>query len=42
MAGAATAGVAAGAPLVAGAAMKVVYDLVLWAAFRRRVPPEER
>ena len=29
-------------PLVAGAALKIVYDLLLWAAFRRVRPPEER
>ncbi|MBV6422740.1 MAG: hypothetical protein NAOJABEB_00523 [Steroidobacteraceae bacterium] len=28
-------------PLVIGAAMKVVYDLLLWRAFRRVRPPEE-
>jgi MFS family permease len=31
-----------GAPLVAGAALKIVYDLLLFIAFRRVVPPEER
>jgi MFS family permease len=30
------------APLVAGAAMKITYDLLLWAAFRNAPPPEER
>ncbi len=30
------------APLVAGAAMKIAYDLLLWAAFRSVRPPEER
>ncbi len=29
-------------PLLAGAAMKVAYDLLLYAAFRRHRPPEER
>ncbi len=29
------------APLVAGAAMKITYDLLLWSAFRRVRPPEE-
>jgi MFS family permease len=29
------------APLVIGAAMKIAYDLLLWAAFRRIRPPEE-
>ena len=28
-------------PLVAGAAMKVAYDLLLWRAFRGLKPPEE-
>jgi hypothetical protein len=30
------------APLVAGAAMKITYDLLLWRAFRGVPPPEER
>jgi hypothetical protein len=30
------------APLVAGAAMKITYDLLLWAAFRNAPAPEER
>ena len=30
------------APLVVGAAMKIIYDLLLWAAFRHVRPPEER
>jgi predicted MFS family arabinose efflux permease len=30
-----------GAPLVAGAAMKISYDVLLWSAFRRVRPPEE-
>jgi MFS family permease len=30
-----------GAPLVIGAALKVVYDLALFASFRRVLPPEE-
>ena len=29
-------------PLVAGAAMKIVYDLLLWRSFRNLKPPEER
>jgi MFS family permease len=29
-------------PLVIGASMKIVYDLLLWRAFRRERPPEER
>jgi MFS family permease len=33
---------ALGAPLVLGAAIKIVYDLLLWTAFRRVKPPEER
>ncbi len=31
-----------GAPLVVGAALKIVYDVLLFFAFRRVVPPEER
>jgi hypothetical protein len=31
-----------GAPLLLGAAIKIAYDLLLWAAFRRVKPPEER
>jgi hypothetical protein len=27
---------------VIGGAMKIVYDLALWTAFRRVTPPEER
>ena len=30
------------APLMAGAGMKITYDLLLWSAFRRVQPPEER
>lgn len=33
--------VALGSPLVAGAAMKIAYDGMLWAAFRKLRPPEE-
>ncbi|HLE84617.1 MAG TPA: MFS transporter, partial [Thermoanaerobaculia bacterium] len=33
---------ALGAPLVLGAAIKIVYDLLLWTAFRQVKPPEER
>jgi hypothetical protein len=29
-------------PLVAGASIKIAYDLLLWRAFRRIKPPEER
>jgi MFS family permease len=35
-------GASLAAPLVAGAGMKVAYDLLLFAAFRRLPPPEER
>jgi MFS family permease len=31
-----------GTPLFVGAAMKIAYDLLLYAAFRRHQPPEER
>jgi len=31
-----------GAPLLAAAALKIAYDLVLWFSFRHRPPPEER
>jgi MFS family permease len=34
--------VAVGSPLVVGGAMKVIYDLLLWRAFRHIRPPEER
>ena len=34
--------VAVGSPLVAGAAMKIAYDLMLWRAFRHIKPPEEK
>jgi predicted MFS family arabinose efflux permease len=34
--------VALGTPFVAAAAMKIAYDVILWAAFRRHRPPEER
>ena len=30
------------APLIIGAGMKIAYDLLLWRAFRRLKPPEER
>ena len=33
---------ALGAPLFIGAGMKIAYDLLLWRAFRRIKPPEER
>ncbi len=29
-------------PLAAGATIKIVYDLLMWRAFRRLKPPEER
>jgi hypothetical protein len=35
-------GVALVAPLLAGAGLKIGYDLMLFAAFRRLRPPEER
>jgi MFS family permease len=35
-------GLALGAPLIAGAGLKVVYDLLLYASFRRLRPPEEQ
>jgi len=41
-AGAMMDGVSMATPLVAGAATKLVYDGLLWAAFRRLKPPEER
>ena len=41
-AGAAMHAGAIGLPLVIGAAMKIGYDLLLWVAFRRVQPPEER
>jgi len=31
-----------GLPLVAAGTLKIAYDLLLWRAFRRVVPPEER
>jgi hypothetical protein len=34
-------GVSLGAPLVVGAGMKITYDVLLYAAFRRLKPPEE-
>jgi MFS family permease len=41
-AGLAMQGLALGAPLVAGAAMKIAYDVALYRAFRQVRPPEER
>jgi MFS family permease len=35
-------GVSLATPLVAGAATKIAYDLLLWSAFRKLKPPEER
>jgi len=35
-------GASLAAPLVIGSAMKIAYDLLLFGAFRRRTPPEER
>jgi MFS family permease len=34
-------GTSLAAPLIVGAALKIVYDLVLWRAFRKLKPPEE-
>jgi len=34
-------GTSLAAPLVAGATLKILYDIVLWIAFRRLHPPEE-
>jgi predicted MFS family arabinose efflux permease len=34
--------VALATPLVLGAALKIVYDVLLWIAFRNQRPPEER
>jgi MFS family permease len=41
-AGIAMQGLSLGAPLVAGAAMKIAYDVALYRAFRQVRPPEER
>ncbi|HUD70476.1 MAG TPA: MFS transporter [Dongiaceae bacterium] len=41
-AGALMQGVSMGTPLYVGAAMKIGYDVLLWTAFRRLPPPEER
>lgn len=41
-AGMAMAGTSLGAPLVVGASLKIVYDILLYTAFRRLPPPEER
>jgi hypothetical protein len=35
-------GLSVGAPLFVGAAMKIAYDVLLYAAFRKTRPPEER
>jgi hypothetical protein len=35
-------GLALAAPLLAGAGLKVIYDLLLFFSFRRLRPPEER
>jgi MFS family permease len=35
-------GTSLGAPLLVGSGMKIAYDLLLFGAFRRRRPPEER
>jgi MFS family permease len=41
-AGLAIEGVSLATPLLAGAGLKVLYDVSLWAAFRKVKPPEER
>lgn len=41
LAGLAMRHLALGAPLVIGAALKILYDLLLWRAFRHLRPPEE-
>jgi hypothetical protein len=35
-------GVSLAVPLLAGAGLKIAYDLLLWRAFRHVRPPEER
>jgi hypothetical protein len=40
-AGLLTLGVSPAVPLVAGAALKIAYDIALWRAFRHIRPPEE-
>jgi predicted MFS family arabinose efflux permease len=35
-------GLSLGAPLFIGAAMKITYDVLLYVAFRKLQPPEER
>lgn len=42
LAGILMSGASLAVPLYVGAAMKIVYDLALWYAFRRLPPPEER
>jgi hypothetical protein len=34
-------GTSIAAPLIAGASLKILYDLMLWRAFRKVRPPEE-
>ncbi len=41
-AGAMMEGVSMATPLIAGAATKILYDVLLWMAFRKLKPPEER
>ena len=41
IAGLLMAGTSLAAPLVVGATLKIVYDIVLWRAFRNLRPPEE-
>ena len=42
LAGLVMGGFGLGAPLAIAAGMKISYDLLLWRAFRRVKPPEER
>jgi hypothetical protein len=42
LAGTLMGGTALGAPLVIGASLKISYDILLYGAFRRLNPPEER
>jgi predicted MFS family arabinose efflux permease len=42
LAGAAMSVLGLGAPLFAGAGLKMVYDVALYASYRRVLPPEER
>ena len=42
LAGALMVGTSLAVPLYVGASLKIVYDLLLWKAFRALPPPEER